>query len=91
MRLTWVSGDKEPQQVQYGDRKRQTSEVTTFTQDDMCSELLIPFPIYIYIFIINYLCYICASLWLKLPSGGFFSTICILECMEDTCLSMLVL
>jgi hypothetical protein len=44
MRLTWVSGDKEPQQVQYGDRKRQTSEVTTFTQDDMCSELLIPFP-----------------------------------------------
>uniref|UniRef100_A0A2N9EWZ4 Purple acid phosphatase n=1 Tax=Fagus sylvatica TaxID=28930 RepID=A0A2N9EWZ4_FAGSY len=40
MRLTWVSGDKEPQQVQYGDRKRQTSEVTTFTQDDMCSSVL---------------------------------------------------
>ncbi|XP_050283475.1 probable inactive purple acid phosphatase 27 [Quercus robur] len=42
MRLTWVSGDKEPQQVQYENRK-QTSEVTTFTQDDMCS-LLVPSP-----------------------------------------------
>ncbi|TYH32802.1 hypothetical protein ES332_D13G015200v1 [Gossypium tomentosum] len=38
MRLTWVSGDKEPQQVQYGDGKSQTSEVTTFSAADMCSE-----------------------------------------------------
>jgi hypothetical protein len=40
MRLTWVSGAKEPQQVQYGDRKTLTSQVTTFTQDNMCSEFL---------------------------------------------------
>lgn len=40
MRVTWVSGDKAPQQVQYGDGKMQTSEVTTFSQDDMISELL---------------------------------------------------
>lgn len=38
MRLTWVSGDKEPQQVQYGDGKSETSQVSTFSQDDMCSE-----------------------------------------------------
>ncbi|KAK8542285.1 hypothetical protein V6N12_014886 [Hibiscus sabdariffa] len=38
MRLTWVSGEKEPQQVQYGDGKSQTSEVATFSADDMCSE-----------------------------------------------------
>ena len=37
MRLTWVSGDEEPQQVQYGDGMSQNSAVTTFTQDDMCS------------------------------------------------------
>ncbi|KAB1224922.1 putative inactive purple acid phosphatase 27 [Morella rubra] len=40
MRLTWVSGDKEPQQVQYGDEKTETSEVTTFAQDEMCSSVL---------------------------------------------------
>ncbi|XP_043692993.1 probable inactive purple acid phosphatase 27 [Telopea speciosissima] len=40
MRLTWVSGDEEPQQVQYGDGKFQRSEVTTFTQKDMCSSLI---------------------------------------------------
>ncbi|KAF8396213.1 hypothetical protein HHK36_017826 [Tetracentron sinense] len=40
MRLTWVSGDKEPQQVQYGDGKSQASEVTTFTQDHMCNSSL---------------------------------------------------
>jgi hypothetical protein len=40
MRLTWVSGDMKPQQVQYGDRKTLTSEVITFTQDNMCSEFL---------------------------------------------------
>ncbi|XP_030449227.1 probable inactive purple acid phosphatase 27 [Syzygium oleosum] len=40
MRITWVSGDKEPQEVQYGDGKSQTSEVSTFSQDDMCSKVL---------------------------------------------------
>ncbi|XP_021887436.1 probable inactive purple acid phosphatase 27 [Carica papaya] len=35
MRLTWVSGDKEPQQVRYGDGKSEISQVTTFTQKDM--------------------------------------------------------
>ena len=38
MRLTWVSGDKEPQQVQYENGKTVTSTVTTFSQDDMCSK-----------------------------------------------------
>ncbi|KAA8537299.1 hypothetical protein F0562_027014 [Nyssa sinensis] len=38
MRLTWVSGDKEPQQVQYGDGKSQTSQVTTFSQANMCTK-----------------------------------------------------
>ncbi|KAF5189822.1 Purple acid phosphatase [Thalictrum thalictroides] len=37
MKLTWVSGDNNPQQVQYGDGKSQTSQVATFTQNDMCS------------------------------------------------------
>ncbi|KAK9154747.1 hypothetical protein Sjap_002227 [Stephania japonica] len=36
MKLTWVSGDNGTQEVQYGDSRSQTSEVTTFTQDDMC-------------------------------------------------------
>ncbi|XP_059651941.1 probable inactive purple acid phosphatase 27 [Cornus florida] len=40
MRLTWVSGDKEPQQVQYGDGKSETSQVTTFSPDNMCSSAL---------------------------------------------------
>lgn len=40
MRLTWVSGDKEPQQIQYGHGKTVTSAVTTFTQNDMCSSAL---------------------------------------------------
>ena len=44
MRLTWVSGDKKPQQVQYGDGKSRTSAVTTFSQDDMHSELPIILP-----------------------------------------------
>jgi hypothetical protein len=38
MRLTWVSGDEQPQQVQYVDGMSQTSVVSTFTQDNMCSE-----------------------------------------------------
>ena len=37
MRLTWVSGDKEPQQVQY-EGKSEESEVVTFTQGDMCGK-----------------------------------------------------
>ncbi|XP_042479945.1 probable inactive purple acid phosphatase 27, partial [Macadamia integrifolia] len=40
MRLTWVSGDHNPQQVQFGNGYSQTSEVTTFTQNDMCSSVL---------------------------------------------------
>ncbi|KAJ9558210.1 hypothetical protein OSB04_012824 [Centaurea solstitialis] len=40
MRLTWVSGDVKPQQVRYGDGKSQASQVTTFTQKDMCSSIL---------------------------------------------------
>ncbi|XP_054813737.1 probable inactive purple acid phosphatase 27 [Prosopis cineraria] len=40
MRVIWVSGDKEPQQVQYADGKTETSQVTTFSQDDMCSSTL---------------------------------------------------
>uniref|UniRef100_A0A166HZH3 Purple acid phosphatase n=1 Tax=Daucus carota subsp. sativus TaxID=79200 RepID=A0A166HZH3_DAUCS len=36
MRVTWVSGDNSPQQVQYGNGKSQISTVTTFSQDDMC-------------------------------------------------------
>lgn len=40
MRLTWVSGDKQPQQVQYGGGKSETSQVTTFSQDDMCSKFI---------------------------------------------------
>ena len=38
MKLTWVSGNEKPQQVQYGNGKSQTSTVTTFSQDDMQSE-----------------------------------------------------
>lgn len=45
MRLTWVSGSKEPQQVQYGDGKTHTSTVTTFSQDDMCSEFPLSIPL----------------------------------------------
>lgn len=44
MRLTWVSGDNAPQQVQYGDGKSETSQVSTFTQNDMCSNSAVPSP-----------------------------------------------
>ncbi|KAJ4778499.1 Purple acid phosphatase [Rhynchospora pubera] len=37
MRLTWVSGDQTPQQVQYASGKSATSTVKTFTVADMCS------------------------------------------------------
>lgn len=39
MRLTWVSGDKKPQKVQWN-RKSRASNVTTFTQKDMCTSAL---------------------------------------------------
>ncbi|KAL5760345.1 hypothetical protein ACOSQ2_019183 [Xanthoceras sorbifolium] len=41
MRVTWVSGDQEPQKVQYGDGKSETSQVSTFSKDDMCSSALL--------------------------------------------------
>ncbi|KAE8038333.1 hypothetical protein FH972_010856 [Carpinus fangiana] len=44
MRLTWVSGDEQPQQVQYVDGMSQTSVVSTFTQDNMCSSPALPSP-----------------------------------------------
>ncbi|KAJ8900268.1 hypothetical protein K2173_024908 [Erythroxylum novogranatense] len=44
MRVTWVSGDKIPQLVQYSNGTTLTSQVTTFTQDDMCSSLVLPSP-----------------------------------------------
>ncbi|KAK6928842.1 Calcineurin-like phosphoesterase domain, ApaH type [Dillenia turbinata] len=37
MRVTWVSGDNSPQHVQYGGGKSATSQVSTFSQDNMCS------------------------------------------------------
>ncbi|CAH9085272.1 unnamed protein product [Cuscuta epithymum] len=36
MRVTWVSGDKSPQKLRYGNGIPQTSLVTTFTQNEMC-------------------------------------------------------
>ncbi|GJM92848.1 hypothetical protein PR202_ga09352 [Eleusine coracana subsp. coracana] len=36
MRLTWVSGDARPQQVQYAGGMSAISQVATFTQKDMC-------------------------------------------------------
>ncbi|KAF1899307.1 hypothetical protein Lal_00019434 [Lupinus albus] len=44
MRLTWVSGDNKPQEIQYGDGKKVTSGVTTFSQRDMCSTADVPSP-----------------------------------------------
>ncbi|KAK4775105.1 hypothetical protein SAY86_010040 [Trapa natans] len=43
MRVTWISGDGGAQQVQYKNGSSQTSQVTTFSQDDMCSSA-IPSP-----------------------------------------------
>ncbi|GKA38719.1 probable inactive purple acid phosphatase 27 [Tanacetum coccineum] len=40
MRLTWVSGDKNPQKVQYANGKSQASRVTTFSQENMCTSTL---------------------------------------------------
>ncbi|XP_071720611.1 probable inactive purple acid phosphatase 27 isoform X1 [Rutidosis leptorrhynchoides] len=39
MRLTWVSGDKKPQKVQWNGKSR-SSNVTTFSQKDMCNSVL---------------------------------------------------
>ncbi|KAE8648459.1 nucleotide pyrophosphatase/phosphodiesterase-like [Cucumis sativus] len=45
MRLSWVSGDQNPQQVQYGkDGTRKTSIVSTFSQNDMCNTSRIQSP-----------------------------------------------
>ncbi|XP_019450858.1 PREDICTED: probable inactive purple acid phosphatase 1 [Lupinus angustifolius] len=44
MRLTWVSGDNQPQQIQYGDGKKVTSIINTFSQNDMCSTIALPSP-----------------------------------------------
>ncbi|XVE90779.1 hypothetical protein DITRI_Ditri20bG0104200 [Diplodiscus trichospermus] len=44
LRLTWISGDKKPQQVKYGNGKSQTSQVTTFSREDMCSSIFLPSP-----------------------------------------------
>ena len=41
MRLTWVSGSEETQQVQYGDGETLISTAKTFSHDDMCSEFFI--------------------------------------------------
>ncbi|KAG0470185.1 hypothetical protein HPP92_016885 [Vanilla planifolia] len=40
MRLTWVSGDENPQVVLYAGGRCATSQVSTFMQDDMCSGIL---------------------------------------------------
>ncbi|KAF3437453.1 hypothetical protein FNV43_RR20206 [Rhamnella rubrinervis] len=37
MKLTWVSGNKKPQKVQYANGKTQISNVSTFSQKNMCS------------------------------------------------------
>ncbi|CAK9311464.1 unnamed protein product [Citrullus colocynthis] len=45
MRLSWVSGDKNPQQVQYGkDGTTKTSQVSTFSLNDMCNASYIQSP-----------------------------------------------
>ncbi|KQK10182.1 nucleotide pyrophosphatase/phosphodiesterase [Brachypodium distachyon] len=44
MRITWVSGDGRPQQVQYAGGRSAASVATTFTQKDMCSVPVLPSP-----------------------------------------------
>lgn len=51
MRLTWVSGDKRPQVVQYANGKSETSEVSTFSQENMCSELFIYMLLFPHLFL----------------------------------------
>ncbi|CAN1128266.1 Probable inactive purple acid phosphatase 27 [Linum perenne] len=40
MKVTWVSGSGESQQVKYGDGQTINSKATTFTKQDMCSSVL---------------------------------------------------
>ncbi|KAL9249440.1 putative inactive purple acid phosphatase 24 [Drosera capensis] len=40
MKLRWISGDQNPQQLQYANGQTATSNVTTFTQNDMCTSIL---------------------------------------------------
>ncbi|XP_057784798.1 probable inactive purple acid phosphatase 27 [Salvia miltiorrhiza] len=44
MRLTWVSGNQSPQQVQYGDAQTANSSVSTFSQADMCTSSAMESP-----------------------------------------------
>ncbi|KAF7031168.1 hypothetical protein CFC21_042539 [Triticum aestivum] len=44
MRITWVSGDGRPQQVQYAGGRAAASVATTFTRKDMCSFSVLPSP-----------------------------------------------
>ncbi|KAM7265438.1 hypothetical protein ACFE04_003121 [Oxalis oulophora] len=44
MRLTWISGNNKPQQLQYGNGKTQISQVTSFSQADMCKVDILPSP-----------------------------------------------
>jgi hypothetical protein len=39
MRLTWVSGNGDPQEVYYDGGRTSTSTISTFTPSQMCSEL----------------------------------------------------
>ncbi|MCO5560917.1 hypothetical protein L7F22_014537 [Adiantum nelumboides] len=42
VKLTWVSGDSQPQTVQYADGRSSQSTVTTFRQTDMCKGIPSP-------------------------------------------------
>ncbi|XP_051134531.1 probable inactive purple acid phosphatase 27 [Andrographis paniculata] len=44
MRVTWVSGDRKPQQVNYANGKTLTSSVSTFSQAEMCTNSVIESP-----------------------------------------------
>ncbi|CAA3006733.1 probable inactive purple acid phosphatase 27 [Olea europaea subsp. europaea] len=44
MRVTWVSGNQQPQHVQYGNGKSVTSLVSTFSQSDMCNTSYLQSP-----------------------------------------------
>ncbi|KAL2478392.1 putative inactive purple acid phosphatase 27 [Forsythia ovata] len=44
MRVTWVSGNQQPQNVQYGNGKSATSLVSTFSQTDMCNTFYLQSP-----------------------------------------------
>ncbi|KAJ7562764.1 hypothetical protein O6H91_03G083700 [Diphasiastrum complanatum] len=44
MRLTWVSGDSQPQLIQYGGGQTATSAVSSFSSTDMCASVPAPAP-----------------------------------------------